>query len=479
MRIILVMLTLLVVSALPLIKPNDVVVNSLIINHVTLIDMTGTPAQADMAIEIQGARITKISKSSAAKFPDGAMVIDATGKFMIPGLWDMHVHILQEKRFAAAAALLIANGVLGIRDMGSPPEEIGQLNVWRQQIEEGKLLAPRFIASGPMLDGSPPMFPHLSLGVKDASDARQAVAYLRQNQADFVKVYTLLSRAAYFAIADEAKRQNLPFAGHIPDSVNAIEASDAGQKSVEHLSGVMLACSTDEDELRRRLLDARATSDPALLHDALELLQSRSAETYSELKARNLFTHFAKNETWQVPTLVGTWNQLLSRGEEAAGSNDFRFGGGQPILQPRSFYSPDDCCLKQNPFIFEENKKVPELLAAMRRAGVSFLAGTDAPNIWAYPGLSLHQELALFVEAGLTPLEALQTATLNPAKYLGLLDLLGTVEEGKIADLVLLDGNPLADIGNTRKVAAVIINGRFLNTPALTELSRRQFQPNG
>ncbi len=468
MRILLVMLALVVLCTLPLIKSQQMVQQqALIINHVTLIDVTGNPSQADMAIAINGGRITKISRSSETLLPNGARLYDASGKFIIPGLWDMHVHLLQEKRFAQAAALLLAAGVLGVRDMGSPPEELDKLQGWRQAIQEGRLLAPRFVASGPLLDGSPPMFPHLSWGVKDALEARAAVQDLQAHQADFVKVYTLLSRDAYFAIADEARRRNLPFAGHLPDAVQAIEASDAGQKSIEHLSGVLLACSTEEDELRSRLLAARATSDPALLHDALKLVLARGAATYSATKAQNLFAHFAKQETWQVPTLVGIWNTRLSAAEEDARS--FKFGDGLPGWMQEGD-APGGADSTTNPFIFEENRKAPDILAAMRQAGVNFLAGTDAPNLWAYPGISLHRELALFVEAGFTPLEALQTATLNPAKYLGLLDSLGTIEEGKIADLVLLDANPLADINNTRKVAAILINGRLLSPTFLREV---------
>jgi hypothetical protein len=315
------------------------------------------------------------------------------------------------------------------------------------------------------------MFPHLSLGVKDALEARAAVNYLQEHHTDFVKVYTLLSRAAYFAIADAAKRQHFPFAGHVPDAVDALEAATAGQQSIEHLSGIMLACSTEEAELRRRLLEARAKADPALLHDALELLQTRGAETYSQVKAQNLFAQFARQETWQTPTLVGIWNNPASSKDEKERFSDFSYDKGLAGLE-QNFYAPGGCCLNNstnNPFIFEANRKAPEILMGMREAGVKFLAGTDAPNIWASPGTSLHRELALFVEAGFTPLEALQTATLNPAKYLGLLDSLGTVEEGKIADLVVLEENPLADINNTRKIAAITVNGQFFSRAALTE----------
>ena len=287
-----------------------------------------------------------------------------------------------------------------------------------------ELLGPCIVAAGPLVDGPEPTFPDLSIAVADEAEGRRAVVMLKRRGADFVKVYSLLPRAAYFAIADEAKQQGIPFAGHVPDSVNAGEASDAGQKSIEHLSGILLACSTREAELRDALLEARAKSDAASLLRALHDIQTIGKQTYSDDKAEKLFSRFAQNQTWQVPTLT-----------TARGPNAFN------------------------------------LVAAMRRAGVRFMAGTDAPNPWAYPGVSLHEELNLLVRAGLTPMEALQTATINPAIYLGLQDSLGTVEKGKVADLVLLEANPLEDISNTRKISGVVIRGKLIGKQGLREMS--------
>ncbi|MEW6131216.1 MAG: amidohydrolase family protein [Acidobacteriota bacterium] len=483
MRKFLVMLALLAVLAFPLIRPSQelAISGSLVINHVTVIDLTGSPAQKDMTVVVSGGRINEIFPTPDNRFSENARVIDGTGKFLIPGLWDMHVHVLQKRRLPHTAARFLTNGVTGFRDMGSPPDELAEIPVWRQAIRDGSLLAPRFVAAGAILDGSPAMFPHLSIGVKDASEARRAIADLRDYKIDFIKVYTLLSRDAYFAIADETQKNNLPFAGHVPDSVSAVEASDAGQRSIEHLSGVLLACSTDEDDLRRRLLEARRAGDAALLHDALERILTRGAQTYSQAKAENLFAHFAKNQTWQTPTLVGLWNPELANRKKPRQPDDLQFNKtpawfktqplfqGQSLLQAQSLWL-DGCCLNasaENIFSFAGNDKVPEIMQAMHRAGVRFLAGTDAPNLWAQPGASLHRELELFVELGLTPMEALQTATRNPAIYLGLSDSLGTIEQGKIADLVLLDENPLDDIRNTRKIAAVMVNGQFFTRAEL------------
>ena len=400
----------------------------LLLTHVTIIDVTNGQLLPDMAVEIRDGRIVKVRPSADAAVADEAQIIDATGKFLTPGFWDMHVHVLREKRVQKAFPLLLANGVLGIRDMGSPVNE-SEVKEWHRRIDEGGLVAPRLVASGPMIDGAEPMFPQISIAAKTETEARQDVVFLKASGADFIKVYSRLSRAAYFAVAEEAKRQGLPFAGHVPDRVSAREASDAGQKSLEHLSGVLLACSTSEAELRKELRQAGAQREPVDHYNALKRIQKRSEETFSKEKAAVLFRRFAQNETWQVPTLVGVWNL---RDSEANGAG------------------------------FENEERVRDLLLGMRAAGVEFMAGTDAPNLWAEVGQSLHKELALFVRAGFTPLEALQTATVNPAKYLGLLDSLGTVEEGKIADLVLLDGNPLDDITNTQKIAAVILRGQLI-----------------
>jgi imidazolonepropionase-like amidohydrolase len=442
--------------------------NPLVLNHVTVIDVTGGQSQTDMTVHISEGRIVRIRKSSEVSLEIDTHVIDATGKFLIPGLWDMHVHVLREKRARKAFPKLLANGVLGIRDMGSPVNE-PQIKEWHRRIEEDELLAPRIVAAGPMMDGAAPMFPRLSISAKDAVEARQGVTFLKQSGADFIKVYSLLSSEAYFAIANEAKKQNIPFAGHVPDEVNARDASDAGHKSIEHLSGVLLACSASEDELRHELLQARAQTDPAVLYEALKLIESKGAQTFSKEKAETLFRHFVRNRTWQVPTLVGIW-QVHNFFRQKKGSGLHRSRSSSPLTATRASYSGVTCCPDfsfSEGFASDEEDIVRDLLQGMKEAGVEFMAGTDTPNIWGVVGQSLHEELALFVRAGFTPMEALQTATRNPAAYLGLLDSFGTVEEGKFADLVLLDANPLEEITNTQKIAAVILRGRLFSKSEL------------
>jgi imidazolonepropionase-like amidohydrolase len=285
---------------------------------------------------------------------------------------------------------------------------------------------------------------------------------------DFIKVYSMVPRDAYFAIADEAKRQHMVFAGHVPEFVSAAEASDAGQKSFEHLMGVLVSCSAKEAELRKEN-EAKLRAE-GIRPDTAMLEQAAALDSFDEKKASALFAGFVKNGTWMSPTLT------VLRAVAFSGDADFR-------NDPRIKYIPDS--LKQqweDAFGWKEHtpefnsqakrvfQKQLEIVGMMKRSGVRFIAGTDTPNPYVFPGFSLHDELALLVQAGLTPAEALRTATINPAKYFDMEKSLGTVEKGKIADLVLLDANPLTDINNTRKIEAVIVGGKYLPKETLQKM---------
>jgi imidazolonepropionase-like amidohydrolase len=276
--------------------------------------------------------------------------------------------------------------------------------------------------------------------------------------ADFVKVYNKLPREAYLSIADEAKKQGLPFVGHVPESVSADEASDLGQKSIEHLTGVELACSDREDELRREAVAALAKADNQAAWELLGRIGARAADSFSDKKARALYARFVRNGTWQVPTLT-VLRSLVSL-DDPKFTADPRVKYMPPSL--RSYWwlklSPETAAGLKRAY-----KRATGLVRAMHQAGVPLLAGTDTSNPYIFPGFSLHDELALLVaEGGFTPLEALQAATRDPARFLGREKDQGTVEPGKLADLVLLDADPLADIHNTTKIAAVVANGRLL-----------------
>ena len=214
--------------------------NVIVIRHVTVIDTAGGPEEPDRTVIITGDRISGISKSNEATMPAGAKVVDATGKFLIPGLWDMHVH----PDGKGYLQLFIANGVTGIRIMWGDPVDYE----WRKQIEAGQLIGPRMSIASAIIDGPKPFWPG-SIAVSNETQARQSVDDAKQDGADFVKVYQFLPREEYLAIASEAKKQGISFVGHVPISISAQEASEAGQKSFEHLIGVLPACSTRSAEL--------------------------------------------------------------------------------------------------------------------------------------------------------------------------------------------------------------------------------------
>jgi hypothetical protein len=439
---------------------------SLVFTHVTVIDATGAPARRDMTVVVSGERISKIGRTGKVKVPEDSQVVDAAGKFLIPGLWDMHAHTLVKETFFA---LYLANGVTGIRDMYNP---LAQFAEWRREILEGKILGPRIVASHTIVDGPRPVWP-LSIPAGNEAEGRAAVISLKRRGADFVKVYSLLPREAYFAIADEAKKQGMTFAGHVPLAVSAGEASDAGQKSIEHLTGVLTACSAREDEIRAATLKAFAGGGSLLLESFFKS-EFEALDSYDERKARALFSRFVKNETWHVPTL--TVLRAFWYFDDPATAADPRLRYIPPAVRQALGWNKRDAFgfKERTPEMVADGRKLFQrqlrLVGAMHKAGVRLMAGTDTPNPFVFPGFSLHDELELLVEAGLKPMEALQAATRNPAEYLGQLSSLGTVEKGKLADLVLLEANPLERIANTKRIAAVVVNGKLLTKAQLTEM---------
>jgi imidazolonepropionase-like amidohydrolase len=445
--------------------------NILAISDVTVIDATGAPAKPNMTLIVTGDRITRIGRTGEVVIPKNAQLVDGKGKFIIPGLWDMHVHTLMNGLLESYFPLFIANGVTGVRDMGG---QLGILKEVRKDISDGKLLGPRIVA-GRMVDGPHPFWPGSSIPISDESDARKAVASVQESGADFIKVYSLIPRRAYFALADEAKKRGITFAGHVPIFLSAAEASDAGQKSIEHLEGIFLDCSTMGTELRKTIEESvRDAKDPDQMRTsllrALNQTGVKALDTYSPEKAAALFARFAANGTWQAPTLVVI--RAAAFLNDSNFSNDPRLKYVNPRLRD-SWKNQNDVRLKHRPsdsVIKRALQKRLELTGAMHRAGVKMLAATDAVVWYVFPGFSLHDELELFVQAGLSPMEALQTATRNPATYLGLSDMLGTVEQEKKADLVLLEANPLENIGNTKRINAVIVGGRLIPKASLEKM---------
>lgn len=434
---------------------------TLVLHHVTVIDGTGAPPLTNRTVLIAGNRILAITRTGKASLADGVQQVDGTGKFLIPGLWDMHVHLAgvsADPRWSrdTLLPLLIANGITGARDMGG---DLDALTAWKKEIAAGKLLGPHLVVSGPMLYGGRQAGPDVR-PVHDAAEARAAVDDLAAHGADFIKTLSRLSKEIFLAVAEESRAEHLPLAGHVPEALGAAGASSAGMTSIEHIfySNLSLDCSSEETELRAKLLEAAGKHDAAGYNAALD----RALETFSEEKAGGLWKTLLRNGTWVVPTLAAMFNNA-HLDKASADNPGYAYLPGKLAAE----WKPEQLA-KENPpdrlrsFArqFENDKKI---LASMHRAGVRVMAGSDSLDIYHFPGASLHQELALLVEAGYTPLEALQAATRNPADFLGREKDLGSITQGKIADLVLLDANPLENIGNTRRIAAVVLGGKYLS----------------
>jgi imidazolonepropionase-like amidohydrolase len=387
--------------------------NTLAITHVTVIDCTGAAPVPNATVVIANGLITAVGPTASVSIPAGVRTVDGSEKFLIPGFWDMHGHLTDATE--DAFPLLVMNGVTGVRDMGG---DLAQLDRWRSEIAHGTRVGPHIVRAGPFVDG-PKQEVTNRLTVRTPEEARQAVRQLKAEGVDFIKVHNALAPPAFFALMDEARKQHIPVAVHLPQGVSSAEASDAGATSLEHIETI------NESALWRKGATAKTVE--------------QAVDENLGPAGQELFQRFAKNRTWYVPTLVAYERGFV------LWSND------PEAPKPR----------------LEVLQKQIRLVGMMRKAGVPIMAGSDFSDWAMVPGIDLHNELALLVEAGFTPLEALQAATLNPAKFLGKTERFGTIQVGRAADLVLLDANPLEDISHTRKINAVVLGGKFFPVPSI------------
>ena len=439
--------------------------DTLVITNANIVDVRNGQILSSKTVVIKNSRIDSIAKVGMIALSKHMHVVNASGKYLVPGLWDMHVHSAggtagpwDDK---VILPLYIANGITGIRDMGGDPAILERR---KRSIENGELLGPHMVIAGPFLAGG--KSDNQTIGVRTSADGIAAVDSLKNRGMDFIKILSNLSREAYLAIAAESARQKIPFVGHVPDSVRVEEASSAGQKTIEHLTGVLLGCSLQEDDLRRRRLEALDKKDWV----AYASIEARVSDTYSPDKAGKLFAEFINHNTWQVPTLV--WDEADANIDKPDLSSDPRLKYVPAAIAKQ--WEPAGLLARTTPDQLAQSKRVTaryiELVGALRKAGVSIMAGSDSPDPYVFPGSSLHEELELLVEAGFTPLQALQAATYHPARFMNHLDRYGVIEKDRAADLVLLNENPLSDIRNTRKIAGVVRDGKFYSREDLDKM---------
>jgi len=433
---------------------------TLLIRQVNLVDMSRGTIRPNTAVRIQAERIVAVGLH--LKPQPGDSIVEAKGQFLMPGLWDMHVHIRQQEKLFFP--LLIANGVTGVRDMHNP-FRYNRIGHWRDSLNAPSVLAPRIgTVAGRIIDG---YGDSRNLGfatVANAGEARQAVDLMKACGADFIKVYNDLSDAEYSAIAQQARRYGLSLAGHLPYGLPLDTILRGGLRSIEHMDDLPFYFSSQEAAIRQQLAD----SCHSLSAGGLARLVERAYSSYDSSQARQKAALINHYNTFVCPTL---WVAAsLSRAHFPASPQ------GKPLQKvplpilnrwlPKQLaqYSLRDSALYEG--YYQRALQQVNLLA---RCGVSLLAGTDASPIWEYiiPGYSLHFELALYVQAGLTPYQALRTATVNPARYLNREKDFGLVEPGMLADLILLQANPLIDIQHLEQIQAVILKGQYLSRSRL------------
>jgi imidazolonepropionase-like amidohydrolase len=414
----------------------------ILIQNVTVIDCADNAVLPDMSVLVTGDRIAIVAPASQVKAPQNTQKIDGHDKYLIPGLWNMHVHLGNYSDGKAALHRFLVEGITGLRDMGSPLDDILRL---RRETSNGTILGPQMEVAGPIIQGPLPFQMPVFISVKDIAAARDTVNTLQRRGVDFIKVQDAIPRDIYEAVATQSRIDHIPFVGHIPPTVLPEEASDAGQHSVEHLGGrfwgVLIGMSSRESELHadevqmyRDILASLEQKQAPPLTNMRSAFTKAIINSYSPQRAERLIELFRKNDTWQCPTLVVL--HTLWADKEAK-------------------YTPEDLLWADRLL-----RKEAEIVSMMQKAGIGLLAGTDLPP--ESKSGTLQDELAYMVDAGLTPMQALQAATCNAAKFLGKLNDVGSVQRGKLADLVLLNANPLENIRNTERITVVISRGRLV-----------------
>ena len=450
----------------------DASLPDLVIHNVTVIDAVNGVREAQTVV-IDGGRITAVM--AAGEAVDAVETVDATGQYLIPGLWDFHVHLTYDERFTEAMpGLFLNHGITSIRDTGGPLELL--LPVVEKLRADGAT-APRVFFAGPLLDGEHVVYdgenrPLLGITNPDVETARANVARLADAGVDFLKVYEMVSPEVFAAVIEEAQARGLPMDGHVPLSMQARNVGPVMQ-SLEHLRNIEMDCTADPSGLvaeRRRILTNPDGMIGADLRSQLHRLQRMPAvAAYDEAGCAEVVSSMMS--TIQVPTLRlnaqalrppfqrSDWDELL---EKLPADAQADWTATTETRRAAAGGTADTTFPEWSLF----------LVNLMHEAGVPVGAGTDTPIAFAAPGYSLHSELEMLVLAGLSPMEALEAATVRPAQFFGRSGEMGTVEVGRLADLVLLSRNPLDDIANTRSVLAVVSKGELLSREELDALVR-------
>lgn len=448
---------------------------SILIESVTVIDAK-SGERANFNVLLTGNKIIEVSEKPI-EIPSNCTVVDGKGKYLIPGLWDAHVHItftpgLEQAMFP----LFLGNGITSIRDTGGL---IDKVLPWKEKSIREPDSSPRLFIAGPLLDGLPNVYdgspgrPEISVGLSSEEEAIAMVDSLAGAGVDLIKAYEMLPPEMFKTILAAAKKHNLPVTGHVPLSVDAIEASDYGLRSMEHLRNLEMSCSSDHDSLlqaRKQMMAKGKDELGGVLRSEIHASQRLHAfKTFDEQRSAQVLAALEKNSTWQIPTIALSTGGINRVYENEDWKKTFEY------LPETIKFNWKDAAKKaaekeSSELSVSHGEWVLQMVGKLKKADVKVMAGTDTPIGFLTPGFSLHKELEMLVKGGMEPLEAIESATLLPAQYFKVQDSIGTIEKNMIADLVLLDANPLSDITNTRTIRAVVRNGTYYNRKALDSL---------
>ena len=451
-------------------RPTKLGIYDVIINHVSVINVESGQVQPNQVVAISQGKILRIEPADQNSYA-ARQYVNGNGRYLIPGLWDMHVHFRGGDSLIAAnkksLPLFLAAGITTVRDAGG--DLTPSVMQWRRDMDAGLLPGPRIFTSGPKIDGPHAYWPG-SLEVETPVQIRKALDSLQRLRVDYVKIYdSKISGAAYLETIRQAQRRGLKTTGHMPYSVTLGEAVQRGLDATEHLYYVFKACSSKEDSLTALVRASLNTPKPLGLFAVLPAVY----DTYSPAAAARIFALMAKHHTAAVPTLY--IQKTLAELPDNDHAQDSLLTYIDPKIQAtyaRRLASARQQSPAAQAFSKKLNTKFMSLVPLMQSAGVTILAGSDSGpfNSFIYPGASLQGELELLVQAGLTPLQALQAATINGARFMGVADRTSTIAPGKDADLVLLTGNPLENIANIRKIDTVILRGKAYPAQALANM---------
>lgn len=419
--------------------------------HVNVVDVRSAAIHIDQTVVIRGDRIESAGRTAPAK---DARHINGRGKYLIPGLWDMHVHTGGSND--GWFPLFLANGVTGLRVTETSLRTFAELREYREAISSGRREGPMLVATAESIEGAGPSKPP-PFGVRTESDAREAIARLLAARVDFIKIGESIPPAAYFAVAQECNRLSLPFAGHVPLQLTPSAVSEAGQRSIEHLDGLLLACSSAESSLRSQIQRGLPVDIETVI------------STFDRKKAAELAALLRRNRTWVCPTLTTSRFAAESDGNHWDRDPRLRYVPAR-YLQG---WASRRRTVEHAKYAKELFRLDLELTGLLWHGGVRILAGTDTPWPYCVPGFALHDELELLVRAGLPPAAALAAATVGPAEFLNTGLPGGAIESGAPANLLLLEKNPLTSIAGTRTIAGAVLHGKWLDRRNLHQMLDR------